>query len=202
MCCWHFVHVQTDFFQPPSGSSFWQVMILLWNLMQLPIFSVLPVFIVLSYEPAFADLWDRGRSLGHSSLLGQVFTAVLMQPVNIRFITLSGLRAILSHSLYYLLWLGFAYICCCLHLLDPFPLSLSVVHMLCFSLHNHMEQLSAKPLVMSSRFWPCCFSPRASCYNGIASDSHPHCLSLVWVTHRTWISLHFSTFSTVTWWPD
>lgn len=60
--------------------------------MQIPIFSVLPVFIVvLYYEPAFSDLWDRRRSLGHSSLLGQVFTAVLMQPVNITVTTLSGL---------------------------------------------------------------------------------------------------------------
>lgn len=97
--------------------------------MQIPIFNMLPVFIVvLSYEPAFADLWDRRRSLGHSSLLGQIFTAVLMQPVNIRVTTLSGLQANLSRSLYYLLWLGFAS-----HLLLPSSVGSFPAELLCCS---------------------------------------------------------------------
>lgn len=142
--------------------------------MQVPTSSVLSLFtVVWSSETAHADLWGGKRVLGHSSLQGHIFTAVLGWPVNLRIITHSALQANLSCSLHYLLWLGLLHVCCCLHLLDAFLLSLSVFHTLCLLLLPHVGQLLVEPLVTSSTFWPCHVSPGTSCYAAIALELHP-----------------------------
>lgn len=62
--------------------------------MQVPASSVLSLFtVVLSFEPAYADLWDSKRLLGRNSFQGRVFPAVLEWPVILRIMTHSALLA-------------------------------------------------------------------------------------------------------------
>lgn len=188
MCCWHFG------LRVPSSFS-WFVL-LLQNLVQIPVFSMLTIFTVSSSQPAFADFLGSMRLLSHSSLLGHISTAVQAQPVNLRLITHSGLQANLSCSLYYLFLLGFgicftfaaAFICWMLFcqvslLLTCFSSSCSTTWCSCQS--NHLLCPQAPGLAVF---------PGASSYTAIA------CLSWISVTCRTRIWLHFSVFSTTTCW--
>lgn len=172
-------------------SSFLWFVLLLQNLVQIPVFSMLTVFTVLSSEPAFADLLGSKRLLGHSSLLGHISTAVQVQPVNLRLIIHSGLQANLSCSLYYLFLLGFricftfasAFICWMLScqaslLLTCFSSSSSTTWCSCQS--NHLLCPQAPSLAVF---------PGASYYAAIA------CLSCISVTCRTRIWLHLSVYS-------
>lgn len=142
--------------------------------MQVPTSSVLSLFtVVLSSEPAYADLWGSKRLVGHSSLQGHIFTAVLAWPVNLRIITHSAFQANLSCSLHYLLWLG-----CASCLLLPSSVGCFSVEPLCCShallpLTPPCGELTVEPLVMSSSFWPCHVSPGISCYAAIVLDLHP-----------------------------
>ena len=179
-------------------SSFSRIMLLLQNLVQIPVFSVLSVFTVLSSEPAFADFLGSKRLLGHSSLPGHISTAVRVQPVNLRLITHSDLQANLSCSLYYLFLLGSVS-----HLLQPSSVGCFPVKLLCCS---HALLLLAAPhgaavsqttcYVLKLLAWLFFLDPLATLPLLCVSP----CLPFISVTCRTRIWLHHSVFTTATCW--
>ena len=175
-------------------------MLLLWNLMQVPTSLMLSVFfVVLSSEPAYADLWGSKRLLGHSSLQGYVFTAVLAWLVNLRIITHSACQANRSCSLERLLWLGFSSCLLLPSFVGCFPVEPLCSHAL----------LPLTPPCGAAASWATCYVLKLLVLLCLPRSLLLHCrclgltsphLSLVWVTCRTWIWLHFSTFGMATWW--